>query len=191
MKKDFKQGLADCAKAIALKPDAAEAYRCRGNIYVEKKDLDKAVEDFSRAIALKADDAALYLDRGSAYRLQGDYGRAIADLSRSVALDPGAPRSYSRLGHCCYEAGKDQDAVDAFIKSLNLHRDPGAWAGLAMALLRQGHADKALSAFRKGVKLEPALAEGAKAVKGKDAYTKGQLKALDELAGLLKKAPRP
>src|SRR5580658_4862881 len=61
---DWEAAIADCNRAIALKPDYEMAYCGRGVVKIAKRDYDGAIADFDRAIALKPDDATAHFNRG-------------------------------------------------------------------------------------------------------------------------------
>ena len=58
------EALASYDKAIALKPDYAEAYNNRGNALSELKRHEEALASYDKAIALKPDYAEAYNNRG-------------------------------------------------------------------------------------------------------------------------------
>ena len=62
------EALASYDKAIALKPDYAEAYSNRGNALRDLKRLEDALASYDKAIALKPDFAEAYNNRGNALR---------------------------------------------------------------------------------------------------------------------------
>ena len=53
--KRLEEALASYDKALALKPDFAEAYNNRGNALKELKRLDEALASYDRALAIKPD----------------------------------------------------------------------------------------------------------------------------------------
>ena len=86
---ELDKALADCARAIDLKPDYHVAYACRGGVWLEKGDLDKAIQDFTTAIRLSPRDAYTPLTgRGVAWRRKGRYAQAIADYHQAIRLNP-------------------------------------------------------------------------------------------------------
>jgi tetratricopeptide (TPR) repeat protein len=56
-KGDYDKAIADCDKAIELKPKNAAAYDNRGNVYQAKGDHDRAISDYDKAIELDPKDA--------------------------------------------------------------------------------------------------------------------------------------
>jgi tetratricopeptide (TPR) repeat protein len=85
---EYQWAIADCNKAIELKPDYALAYNKRGTAYRHKDEYDLAIADYGKAIELKPDYAKAYNNRGVAYRYKGEYNRAIDDFERAIELKP-------------------------------------------------------------------------------------------------------
>ena len=83
---NFSAAFADFNKAIELKPDFAEAYMNRGDIYIKNKgEFDFAFADFDKAIELNPKLTGAYMHRGAAYFAKGENDRAIADYSKATA----------------------------------------------------------------------------------------------------------
>ena len=57
--------LAAYEKALVLKPDLAEAWLGRGNVFAELKRYDEASAAYDKALALKPDLAEAWLGRGN------------------------------------------------------------------------------------------------------------------------------
>ena len=64
--KRHEEALASYDKAIALKPDYAEAYNNRGTALNDLKRHEEALASYDKAIALKPDYAEAYNNRGNA-----------------------------------------------------------------------------------------------------------------------------
>ena len=55
IKSDYDHAIEDYSRAIRLRPDYADAYYGRANIYNELGDTEKAMADFNAAIRIKPD----------------------------------------------------------------------------------------------------------------------------------------
>jgi hypothetical protein len=77
--KQFDAAVASYDKAIALKPDYAEAYYNRGNALQELKQFDAAVASYDKAIALKPDYAEAYYNRGHLRLVLKDFYNGFLD----------------------------------------------------------------------------------------------------------------
>src|SRR5262249_7625116 len=75
----FDEALTSYDKAIALKPDYAEAFNNRGNALKERQRLDEALASYDKAIALKSDFAEGYKNRALCQLLIGRYKEGWAD----------------------------------------------------------------------------------------------------------------
>jgi tetratricopeptide (TPR) repeat protein len=62
--KEYDEAIQCFTEAIRLKPENAEAYFNRGNVYKDKNDLDQAIKDYNEAIRLKPDYYAAHFNRG-------------------------------------------------------------------------------------------------------------------------------
>src|SRR5215467_8475346 len=69
-------------RAIALKPDFAEAYSNRGNALRDLRQLEAALASYDRAIALKPDCAEAYSNRGNTLRELAQLEAALASYDR-------------------------------------------------------------------------------------------------------------
>ena len=78
------KALADCAKAVALKPGLSTVWYERGNVYFALGQHDRAIADFSKAIELEPSFAWAWGNRGSARASRGDRAGAVADWSRTI-----------------------------------------------------------------------------------------------------------
>ncbi|MGA2258790.1 MAG: protein kinase, partial [Thermoguttaceae bacterium] len=83
---------------IMMRPDYANAHRCRGLACAKLKQWDKALADFSKAIELDPKDANTWNSRGLAYNelKQGD--KARADYSKAIELDPKYALAWNNRG---------------------------------------------------------------------------------------------
>ena len=76
-------------RAIAAKPDYADAYVARGFARGAKGNQDGAIEDYTAVIRLKPDYAAAYYNRGIARRAKGDQDGSAEDLAMAERLRRG------------------------------------------------------------------------------------------------------
>src|SRR5205807_8244177 len=64
-KRLYNQAVADCTRAIQLKPIDTEAYNSRAIAYLKRDAVDRAISDLTTVIRLKPDLAKTYNNRRS------------------------------------------------------------------------------------------------------------------------------
>ena len=74
------EALANYDRAIAIKPNYAEAHNNRGNALYELRRVDEAIESYNRAIALKPNYPAAFVNRANAKLSKGDMAGGWADF---------------------------------------------------------------------------------------------------------------
>ena len=77
---ELDKAIKNYTKAIALKPDYAEAYYNRGIAYRLKGDYERAIADYTRTIELKPDYADAYYRRSRAWLHLGEEEKAKSDM---------------------------------------------------------------------------------------------------------------
>ena len=75
-------------KALAIKPDYAEAYNNMGNALKDQGKLEEAIEAYNKALAIKPDYAEAYNNMGNALKDQGKLEEAIEAYNKALAIKP-------------------------------------------------------------------------------------------------------
>jgi predicted O-linked N-acetylglucosamine transferase (SPINDLY family) len=75
-------------KALALKPDYAEAYNNMGIAFKKQGKLEEAIEAYNKAIALKPDYANAYHNMGDVFENQGKLEEAIEAYNKALVIKP-------------------------------------------------------------------------------------------------------
>ena len=148
------------SKAIELKPDYAEAYNNRGNIFAEKKQYDKALEDYSKAIELKPDYAKAFCNRGITYSEMKQYDKALEAYSKAIEYKSDYAEAYNNRGNIFAEKKQYDKALEDYSKAIELKQD------FAEAFCNRGSThnelkqyDKALEDYSKAIELKPDYAK--------------------------------
>ena len=144
--KRHEAAMESCDKAIALKPDDAEAHKNRGNALLALKRHDAAIQSYDRAILLKPDYADAYYNRGNVLNLIGQHEAAIQSFDRAIALNPGDAEAYNNRGIALQALKQHEAAIRSFEQAIALN--PGYVnaiknRGLALQELRRD--DEALA----------------------------------------------
>ena len=119
-------------RAIAARPDLADAHCNLGRLLHDAGDLPAAEASYRRAIAAHATTAVYHFNLGVVLEDQGDARGAIAAYERSIALDPSLAdahynlaRQLEALGRACH----DDLVMRRAIRHLKQYRDLSRTAG--------------------------------------------------------------
>ncbi len=147
-------------RAIALKPDYAEAFNNRGMILRGLKRIPEALDSFARAIALKPDFALAWNNQGIALGELGRPEEALASFERAIALNPGIAEAHYNRGCAMIESRRTAEAIASFDRALAVRPD------YAEALNNRGCALRdvlrpadAIDSFERALALRPDYAE--------------------------------
>lgn len=86
--RDPQDTLADCTKAIDLKPDDAWALNTRGFTYLKLGETDRSIADFSAAVTVNSKMAISLYGRGLARRRAGDDQAGEKDIEMARMIRP-------------------------------------------------------------------------------------------------------
>lgn len=82
-------------------------------------------------------------------------GRMLA-LEREVEKDPGNAAALLELGNLYFDAGKHQDAIQAYSKYLSINpNNANVWTDMGVMYRRIGNPSEAISSFDKAVEIDP------------------------------------
>ena len=125
MKNDYIRAIGDCTRAIELKPDYADAYCKRSEVYSQQGNHDKAIMDGTTARKLKPDDIDINTCSGTAYHNSGyvlskkkEYDKALTHLTLAIELYTFAIEN-GKLGDAYLTA----DPADAYLRGIMDHDD--------------------------------------------------------------------
>jgi len=116
----YRQAILSFDRAIALKPDLADAYYLRAKAYVAESDPERAIQDFSKLIELQPDGTRGYLGRCAAYLDRRNFAAANTDCSKAVSLDSKLTEAFNLRGTATREMGDAKKAIADFTRSIEL-----------------------------------------------------------------------
>jgi predicted O-linked N-acetylglucosamine transferase (SPINDLY family) len=100
-------------KALAIKPDYADAYNNMGNALKDQGKLEDAIEAYNKALATKPDYAEAYSNMGNALQEQGKLEEAIKAYRKSLAIKPDyasvRAQCLYQLAHVCNWSSIEKD----------------------------------------------------------------------------------
>ncbi len=150
------EALASYDRAIALKPDFAEAFNNRGRALATLGRLAEALDSYDRATALKPDQAAAHNNRGNALKDLGRPEEALASYDRAIALKPGYADAHNNRGALLRDQRRLVEALDSHNRAIALapgHADAHNNRGNALKDLDR--LDEALASYDRAIALEP------------------------------------
>ena len=106
-------------KALAIKPDYAEAHNSMGNALKAQGQLEEAIAAYTQALAIKPDLAEAYYNMGNALKAQGQLEEAIAAYTQALAIKP------------------DYAEAHRYLSGIIKYKSDNAQIGDVQALLRQ------------------------------------------------------
>jgi tetratricopeptide (TPR) repeat protein len=102
-------------KALAIKPDFADALNLLGVCHIKAKQFDAAVETLSKAIKLNETDWVFYMNRATAYKNLDQFELAQSDYLRVLKLNPGQTAAYYTLAKL-YEKQDNIESANQYYK---------------------------------------------------------------------------
>jgi adenylate cyclase len=122
-----------------------------------RENLKKAFELVQKAISLDESYPFNYSLLGSVYVMLRQYEKAIAAAERAIELDPNGADSHGLLGQTLNYAGRPNVAIGHLKKGIRLNPFPSSWyfSSLGGCYLQKGQYEKALTEFKKAVRLAP------------------------------------
>jgi len=137
-------------KALAIRPDYADAYNNMGNTLKDQGKLEEAIKAYIRALAIKPDNADAYSNMGIALKEQGKLEEAMEAYNKALAIKPDYAKAYNNMGIALKEQGKLEEAIGAFNQALAIKPDNAkAYYNMGNALKDQGKLEEAIEAFEK------------------------------------------
>ncbi len=157
-RKETPNAQAEWEKAVAIKPDYAEAWSKLGLLHSQLNQLDAAINAYNQALKANDKDAPNHYYLGLLYETRNvdkDLERAEAQYRRAIELQPGLVNAYYRLALVIrLRGGKTDDALDLALKATRL--DPrNAEAQVALGDVRRARNEfaEALPAYNAALAL--------------------------------------
>jgi TolB-like protein/Tfp pilus assembly protein PilF len=147
---EIKQALATVEKAIALAPDLASGYSCRGFLrFTRAWDWQGAAADFKRALAMDPDNAELLSFYSRSLFFSGRQPEAIAMAHKATVIDPLSVETWHNFGLLLFASGNDSGARVAWQHALDINPET-RWPNYLMGYLdlKDGNIESALAHFR-------------------------------------------
>jgi tetratricopeptide (TPR) repeat protein len=151
----IQRGRATAEKAKSISPDLAEAHCVLADIMLMADDPPEEMQaEALRAIELNPNLAEGYDVLGQALAARGDIHGMVRNLEAAYQLDPLSPLTIRYLGRAYFNAGRLEDAMDHYRRTI--HLDPmSAYRGMADYYFLKGDLESAEATVREMEKLGP------------------------------------
>jgi Flp pilus assembly protein TadD/peroxiredoxin len=148
-------------RALALRPDLAEASNDLGALLAQGGDIDGAIARFRAALVSTPDYPDALNNLGYALLLTGHDAEARALYEKALALQPDFPEALNNLGLLVGRAGDLERAEQYFRSALSRRADYGEAANnLALVLVSRRQADAAIAILEDVLKRSPQYENG-------------------------------
>jgi tetratricopeptide (TPR) repeat protein len=175
-------------KALAIKPDYAEAYYNMGNALKEQGKVEAAIEAYNKALAVKPDYAEAYNNMGNALKEQGKLEEASEAYNKALAIKPNYAEAYNNIGATLKEQGKLEEAIEAYNKALAIKPNYAeAYNNMGVTLKQQGKLEEAIKAYNKALAIKPDSADAHRYLSGLTKYTSDTAQ-ISEVEALLQRS---
>ena len=143
-------------RAIALRPDFAEAWYNLASALKEQGKYGEAAAACRRALALRPERVEAHVNLGNILQAAGQQDEAIVCYRRALELRPNDVEALSNLGNALRSCLQIDAAIAAFRKCISLRPDfHVAYCNLGNALKDSGRIDEAIQCFRRAVEICP------------------------------------
>lgn len=156
----LEEAAASYQKALALKPDFAEAHYNIGIVFNELGKLEEAAESCRKALELRPGLAEAHSNLGNALQVLGKLDEAVASHRKALEFRPDNADWLYNLGAALQEQGMLDEAIASYRKALALKPALAeAWYNLHALLLDAEGAAPAIECMRKAVEIAPSNAD--------------------------------
>jgi tetratricopeptide (TPR) repeat protein len=161
----FDEAIAECQKALKIKPDLAAAHNDLGAALVENQRggdgarrqngaVDEAIFHYRRALQIKPDFAQAHSNLGTALLLKGQVDEAIAHYQKALEIDPNFAEARYSLGNAFLAEGKYSESIADYEAALRIRPDYfEAHYNLGRVLATIGKTGEALKEFNEALRL--------------------------------------
>jgi tetratricopeptide (TPR) repeat protein len=153
-------GIAALTRAVALRPDHADAQNNLGNALVELGRPGEAVAHYRAALAMRPRHAQGLYNLGGALLADGKPAEAEAQFRAALAIEPNHVGCLNNLGNALRAQGQAEAAEAQYRAVLTLRPEfAGTHNNLGSALLAQHRPAEATACFVAALELQPDYAE--------------------------------
>jgi len=138
-------------RQVTMTLDEALAYGVKRH---QAGDLDQAETIYELVLSRHPERVEVVNFLGILKHQRGDLEGALALMRRVVECSPEADGAWNNLGNVLLELDRDEEASEAFTRSIELVETPQVWANLARAWRRRGALDRSERACRRALEMD-------------------------------------
>jgi tetratricopeptide (TPR) repeat protein len=154
------EALANCDRALALRPDHAETLSNRGNVLADLKRFAEALASYDKALRIEPSFAEAHYNRGLLLKGLKRFEEALASFDRALAICPDHAQAHNSRGNVLHELGRNEEALAGYDKALAIRQDfAEAFNNRGVALYRTRQFEEALSSYDQAIAVRPGYAE--------------------------------
>jgi tetratricopeptide (TPR) repeat protein len=152
--------LANYDRALALRPNHAEALRNRGAALHKLKRFDEALASYDRAIAVQPNCAEALYNRGITLHELQRFDEALASYDHALALQPDHAGAHNNRGNTLHKLKRFDEALASYDRALALQpHHAGTFSNRGNTLRELKRFDEALASYGHALTLQPDHAE--------------------------------
>ena len=167
----FDEAIAECQRALKIKPDFAAAHNNLGAALVKNQRddngarrqngaVDEAIAHYRRALQINPDFAQAHGNLGTALLLKGQMDEAIAHYQKALEIAPNYAEARYSLGNAFLAEGRYSESIANYEAALRIRPDYfEAHYNLGRVLATIGNDRQALKEFNEAVRINGDSAE--------------------------------
>jgi len=149
------EAIAELKRGLQLAPKSDEGYRRLGNAYLETGQKEDAVAAYLKAVEINPYYSGYHIDLETAYYSIGDTEKSLVEAKRVTELQPDSVPGWDNLGNAYVRAGKYDQGISAYQKSIELSATWSAYSNLGNIYFMLKRYSDAVQAFEKATELGP------------------------------------
>ncbi|MGE5657707.1 MAG: tetratricopeptide repeat protein [Actinomycetota bacterium] len=158
---NFDRAIAECKRAIKIKPDALVAYKLLAKLLQVQGKQAEAASCYQKAIEIQPKDAELYLNFGSLYAQNKQWAQAVFCYQKAIAIKPNLAAAYRNLAKAWMQLSKPLEAAGCWFEAYSLEPEkvtPEKHLQLGNSLYKQGQLTQAMACYRRAIEFNPNFA---------------------------------
>jgi len=152
--KNFAEGVKEYDTVIQMEPTLADAFKYRGDGYMQMGRYDAAIPDYEKAINLDRSDTASYVQLALCWYNLGNFEKCIGVNTEIIELNPNRSKSYFNRGVVYGQIKDFERAIEDFDRAIRLDpKSAEAYFNRGLAFYKTGNQKNACNDWEKAKNL--------------------------------------